>query len=156
MSDREELHKLHVDQFGPGGERQCIAVAAHIGRGTVAPENPGEPAARDNHRLGGDRHCLARGAVERHRPDDLASRLAVRGDDVGDGEVADPADRIDMPDLAAQGRGDGRAGIEKIDVAAPWHRVPRRGDLGDMPVGAARPADPPLTHLADPRRRPLA
>ena len=60
MPDRKELHELHVDEVGPGGKRQRIAVAAHIRRGAVAPENPGKPAGGDDHRLGGDRHCGCR------------------------------------------------------------------------------------------------
>src|SRR6202030_242472 len=96
----------------------------------VAPENPGEPTGGDDHRLGGDCYCVASGAVERDR----THRLAIDGDDVGDIQIADPADRGDIPDPAAQRRGDGRAGLEKIDITAARPRVAGRGDLGDPPV----------------------
>ena len=152
MTDREELHEFHIDELGAGGERQRVAVAAHIRRGAVALVDARQPAGGDDDGLGGDRHRLAHGDVERHRAD----RFAIADDEIRHRQIADPPYRRDLADPAAQRRGDGGAGVQEVDIAAARSRMTRRVDLGDTAILAPRPADPPFLQFANPRRRVAA
>ena len=79
---------------------------------------------------------------------DGAKRLPVADDDLDDCEIADPANRRELTRLAPQGRSDGGAGVEEVDVTAAFDAVARRHFLLDMAV-LARPARAPLFHFED-------
>ena len=147
VADGEELHEFHVDQRGPGVQRQRIGFAAHIDRGAVAPVQPGQPARRQDHRAGGDGDRLSRGQVQR----DCARDAPAMGNQRRHRQVADPGDAVGLRDPAAQGLCHGRAGIEEIDEDAARPVMARRHDLFQVPVLTC-PADSPFVHFADPVR----
>ena len=89
MPDREELHEFHVDQLRTGAQRQRITVAAHIQRGAVAAIKPRQPAGRDHHGLGRDRHRFA--GLHMHGGGSAGDAVLER--DVDDQKIADTADR---------------------------------------------------------------
>ena len=151
MPDRKELHEFHVDQRGAGAQRQRIAVAAHIGRGAVAPVKPRQAAGRQHGRLGGD-HDRRAGA---EMVGDGAGDFAVADDEIDDAEIAGFADRRIARHRGAQRLRHRRPGIDEIDIDAARPVVARRRGRGDVAV-LARPADAPAIQLADAVRRVLA
>ena len=152
MPDRKELHEFHIDKRGAGRERQRIAVTAHVGGCAVALVNAREPASCDDDSLRDNPHRLALGNIERDRAD----HFAVMHEKIGDSQIADAVYDTDLAYLTPQGRGDRRAGVQEIDIAAARPRMTRGGDLCNPTVLTPRPADSPLRHLADPRWRVAA
>ena len=101
-------------------------------------------------------HLILTGRGCRHVEPDRAGDLAVANHDVGDAHVAQPADARIAARLVAQGRAYCRTRAQKIDIDAAFAAVPRRLDLVDLAVLAARPIDLPAGKLANPLRAPLA
>ena len=152
VGDGEELDELHVDQLGPGPQRQGVGFAPHVGGGAVAAIDLGEAAGGQDHGPGGEGDDLAGHHVQAHR----AHGAAVVHDDLGDRDVAHAAHRAQGAHLPPQGAGHPRSGVQEVHVAAARAAVPRRLDLADAVVGSARPVGAPAVHLEDPRGAVLA
>ena len=144
MTDGKELDEFHIDQPRPGPQRQSICITTHIHRGAVSPVETRQAACRQNNRLGVDPHSFTGFQVESYGP----SNLPLFDHDTGNRKFSRPAQMVSAPDLRAQGLGDGRAGIEKIDIDAAFDIMARRHDLLDA-NSLARPTDLPVFQLPD-------
>src|ERR1051326_8753881 len=144
MADRKELHELHIDQLRARGERERIAVAAHVDRRAVASIEARKAAGRDDGGLRRD----AEGLAARDMHGVRADAGALRERELGHEQIADAPDLRRAVQLRAQGLRDGGTGVHEIDVHAARPVVARRLHLADMAV-LARPADAPAIELAN-------
>ena len=152
MPDREELDEFHVDQRRTCPQRQDIAVAAHVGGGTVASIEPGEPAGGDDGRFGCDGNRHSARDMQRY----CARDLVVDAHEIHHQEVAGLADAFGAGDHAAQRLRHRRPGIEEVHVHAAWTIVAGRERLRDTAVVPACPADTPGVERANALRAVLA
>ena len=144
MANGKKLDELHVNQLGTGPQRQGVPLAPHIRGCTVTRVEFGQASGSQNHSLGLKRNGFAVAQADTCRP----RRASVRGENLDDGYVADPADCTDLPDLPSQRGCHGRAGVEKIDVAAATAAMAGSHFLLDMAV-LSRPARAPPLHFED-------
>src|SRR4030095_820711 len=101
----------------------------------------------ENHRFCLYRDQFAVGEVQ----SDSAERAAITNQNLDHSEIADAAKVGKLAHFAPQRRGNGRSGIEKIDIAAALDAVTWCHLLLDVAV-LARPARAPLFHFENARR----
>ena len=152
MGDGKELDELHVDELGPGPQRQGVGFPAHVGGCAVPAVDLGQAARGQDDRLGGEGDHIAGYHVHSHRP----HGMAVVHHDLGHRDVAYAAHRAQRAYLAPQRARHSRTRVQEVHVTAASPAMSGRLDLANTIVLSARPVGPPAVHLEDSRRAVLA
>lgn len=152
MAYRKKLDEFHIDEFGARSKRQRVTIAAHVGRGTVAPVEAGKAPSRDDHGASRNRNCAAVG----DRKSTGAVDYTVRDQEIAYAQIANAPDCGTALHLRPQRPGHRRSGVQEVDIDAAWTVVAGCLGLAEPAILMSGPSDVPCVHLLNSCRRLLA
>ena len=147
MTDGEELHEFHIDQFRPGTQSHGKTVPTHISGGRIAVIQPRQSSGGDHRSTGGDCHRLAGFEMQSYS----AQGPSVLNHQVYYHEVREPSDIIILARFIAQSSCGGWACVQKINIDTAITVVAWRMGLGNAVTAfpVTSPPHAPIIHLSN-------